>query len=181
MINQYFKLQASSPLHCVSCDASAFANHRAHRFALVIRRQSPVTLASPFHHTPSPRRVCSQDSPTTIVIVDRRGRSSIGCRWRRIACDWYAQVDAEYPGRGKLHHHLGLLSHEAESGWFIVVVSVDVTWLGPSLLVDDSLATERSDRLVHERKGRLDVHVRHAVNLNLGYIEEQLPDGEACV
>jgi hypothetical protein len=35
-------------------------------------------------------------------------------RWRRIARDWYAQVVADYPGRGKLHHHLGLLSREAE-------------------------------------------------------------------
>jgi protein SMG6 len=35
-------------------------------------------------------------------------------RWRGIACDWYARVVAEYPGRGKLHHHLGLLSREAE-------------------------------------------------------------------
>jgi len=35
-------------------------------------------------------------------------------RWRRIARDWYAQVVAEFPGRGKLHHHLGLLSREAE-------------------------------------------------------------------
>jgi hypothetical protein len=35
-------------------------------------------------------------------------------RWRRIARDWYAQVVAEVPGHGKLHHHLGLLSREAE-------------------------------------------------------------------
>jgi len=35
-------------------------------------------------------------------------------RWWRIACDWYAQVVAEFPGRGKLHHHLEPLSCEAE-------------------------------------------------------------------
>jgi len=35
-------------------------------------------------------------------------------RCRRIVRDWYAQVVAEYPRRGKLHHHLGLLSREAE-------------------------------------------------------------------
>jgi hypothetical protein len=35
-------------------------------------------------------------------------------RWRRVARDWYAKVVAEFPGRGKLHHHLGLLSREAE-------------------------------------------------------------------
>ena len=34
-------------------------------------------------------------------------------RWWRIARDWYAHGVAEYPGRGKLHHHLGLLSHKA--------------------------------------------------------------------
>jgi protein SMG6 len=36
-------------------------------------------------------------------------------RWRRIACDWYVQVAEDYPGYGKLHHHMGLLSREAES------------------------------------------------------------------
>jgi len=35
-------------------------------------------------------------------------------RWHRIACDWYAHVVTEYPGCSKLHHYLGLLSHEAE-------------------------------------------------------------------
>jgi hypothetical protein len=34
--------------------------------------------------------------------------------WRRIARDWYTKVVAEFPGRGKLHHHLGLLSREAK-------------------------------------------------------------------
>ena len=32
-----------------------------------------------------------------------------------------------------------------------------------------------------ERSDRLDVRVRHAVNLDLRYIKERLPDGEACV
>jgi hypothetical protein len=35
-------------------------------------------------------------------------------RWQRIARDWYAHVVAEYPGRSKLHHHLGLPSREEE-------------------------------------------------------------------
>ena len=34
--------------------------------------------------------------------------------WRTIARDWYAAGLAEQPGTGKLHHHLGLLSREAE-------------------------------------------------------------------
>jgi hypothetical protein len=49
------------------------------------------------------------------------------------------------------------------------------------LLVDDGLAAERGDRLARERKGRLDVRVRHAVDLVLGYLEERLPDGEARI
>jgi protein SMG6 len=35
-------------------------------------------------------------------------------RWRGIARDWYAAGLADTPGTGKLHHHLGLLSREAE-------------------------------------------------------------------
>lgn len=35
-------------------------------------------------------------------------------RWRTIARDWYASGLADQPGNGKLHHHLGLLSREAE-------------------------------------------------------------------
>ena len=51
----------------------------------------------------------------------------------------------------------------------------------PLFLVDDGLATERGDRLARERKGRLDVRVRHAVDLVLCYLEERLPDGEARI
>ena len=35
-------------------------------------------------------------------------------RWRNIAREWYGAGLAEQPGTGKLHHHLGLLSREAE-------------------------------------------------------------------
>ncbi|KAL1728623.1 hypothetical protein EV714DRAFT_285553 [Schizophyllum commune] len=35
-------------------------------------------------------------------------------RWRMIAREWYALGLSEQPGNGKLHHHLGLLSREAE-------------------------------------------------------------------
>ena len=34
--------------------------------------------------------------------------------WQRITHDWYTQVVAEFSRHGKLHHHLGLLSREAE-------------------------------------------------------------------
>jgi hypothetical protein len=33
---------------------------------------------------------------------------------QRVAREWYAKVVAEIPGCDKLHHHLGLLSREAE-------------------------------------------------------------------
>jgi protein SMG6 len=36
-------------------------------------------------------------------------------RWRKIAREWYAAGVANTPGQGKLHHHLGLLSREAEA------------------------------------------------------------------
>ncbi|KAF9036720.1 hypothetical protein BJ165DRAFT_602423 [Panaeolus papilionaceus] len=35
-------------------------------------------------------------------------------RWRNIARDWYGTGLTDQPGTGKLHHHLGLLSREAE-------------------------------------------------------------------
>ncbi|KAI0259632.1 hypothetical protein BC834DRAFT_846649 [Gloeopeniophorella convolvens] len=35
-------------------------------------------------------------------------------RWRRIACDWYAEGMSAMPGHGKRYHHLGLLSCETE-------------------------------------------------------------------
>jgi hypothetical protein len=34
--------------------------------------------------------------------------------WRKTARDWYAQVVKETPGQGRVHHHLGLVSREAE-------------------------------------------------------------------
>ena len=33
--------------------------------------------------------------------------------WRSIARGWHAHVVVDYPGRGKEHHHLRLLSHGA--------------------------------------------------------------------
>ena len=53
--------------------------------------------------------------------------------------------------------------------------------LAAALLVDDGLRLERADRFARERKGRLDVRVRHLVDLVLGDLQEGLPYGEACV
>jgi protein SMG6 len=35
-------------------------------------------------------------------------------RWRAMAREWYGAGVADTPGNGKLHHHLGLLSREAD-------------------------------------------------------------------
>jgi protein SMG6 len=35
-------------------------------------------------------------------------------RWQRVTHDWYVEGVAGTPGHGNLHHHLGLLSREAE-------------------------------------------------------------------
>ena len=49
-----------------------------------------------------------------IVAARRMEPKAKKDRWRSIAHDWHAHVVSEYPGRGKLHHHLGPLSREAE-------------------------------------------------------------------
>jgi protein SMG6 len=35
-------------------------------------------------------------------------------RWQRVAREWYAKIVAEFPGHGKLRHHLELLRREVE-------------------------------------------------------------------
>jgi hypothetical protein len=61
-----------------------------------------------------PARPCSPTPSVGIVAARLMELEPEKDRWRRIARDWYAQVVAEVPGHGKLHHHLGLLSREAE-------------------------------------------------------------------
>jgi hypothetical protein len=65
---------------------------------------SEMHLARPCSHTPSVGIVAAR-------LMELEPEKD---RWRGIARDWYACVVAEFPGRGKLHHHLGLLSREAE-------------------------------------------------------------------
>ena len=48
-------------------------------------------------------------------------------------------------------------------------------------LLVDGLGLERADRLARKRERRLDVRVRHPVDLVLGDLQEGLPDGEARV
>ena len=86
-------------------------------------RSSPIgstlslSLSCTLSTTSSEKHPARPDSPTPSVgtitarLMELEPEKD---RWRRIARVWYAHVVAEYPGRGKLHHHLGLLSREAE-------------------------------------------------------------------
>jgi hypothetical protein len=84
-------------------------------------RGSPVGSSAPLFGamsaTRSEKRPARPYSPTSsvgIVAARLMELEPEKDRWRGIARDWYARVVAECPGRGKLHHHLGLLSCEAE-------------------------------------------------------------------
>ena len=61
-----------------------------------------------------PARPCSATPSVGIIAARLMELEPEKVRWRRIARDWYARVVAEYPSHGKLHHHLGLLSRDAE-------------------------------------------------------------------
>lgn len=72
--------------------------------------------------------LAAQTQPeTTIARIDDSPGPSVGVaaaralelepekeRWRCIARQWYACGLADTPGTGKLHHHLGLLSRDAD-------------------------------------------------------------------
>ncbi|KAI9463378.1 hypothetical protein F5148DRAFT_1313175 [Russula earlei] len=78
---------------------------------------STISLSHTMSTSNSEKHPARPDSPTPsvgIVAARMMELEPEKDRWRRIARDWYAQVVAETPGRGKLHHHLGLLSREAE-------------------------------------------------------------------
>src|SRR5882757_9736765 len=51
----------------------------------------------------------------------------------------------------------------------------------PPLTIVDRLALEGGDRLARERKGGLDVRVRHLVDFVLGDLQKGLPYAETCV
>jgi len=79
--------------------------------------ESTMSLSGGVSTASSERLPARPDSPTPsvgIVAARQMELEPEKDRWRRIARDWYAEVIAEYPGHGKLHHHLGLLSREAE-------------------------------------------------------------------
>jgi protein SMG6 len=79
--------------------------------------ESSITFSGAMSTTSSekhPARPCSPTPSVGIVAARLMELEPEKDRWRGIARDWYAKVVAECPGRGKLHHHLGLLSREAE-------------------------------------------------------------------
>jgi hypothetical protein len=83
-------------------------------------RTSPVgtTISSGAMSTSSsekhPARLCSPPPSVGVIAARLMELEPDKDRWRRVAREWYAKVVAEFPGRGKLHHHLGLLSRDAE-------------------------------------------------------------------
>ena len=83
-------------------------------------RSSPLessSLSGAMSTSSSEKHIARPGSPTPSVGIIAARLMELEPekdRWRRVARDWYAKVVAEFPGRGKLHHHLGLLSREAE-------------------------------------------------------------------
>ena len=78
---------------------------------------SSMSLSRTLSSASSEKRPIRPDSPSPSVgivaarLMDLEPEKD---RWRRVARDWYAEGVAGTPGHGKLHHHLGLLSREAE-------------------------------------------------------------------
>ncbi|KAI9455599.1 hypothetical protein BJY52DRAFT_638264 [Lactarius psammicola] len=78
---------------------------------------SAMSLSRTMSTTSSEKHPARPDSPSPSVGIVAARLMEIEPekdRWRRVARDWYAEGVAGTPGHGKLHHHLGLLSREAE-------------------------------------------------------------------
>jgi protein SMG6 len=79
--------------------------------------ESTLSLSHTMSTSSSEKHPARPDSPSPsvgIVAARLMELEPERDRWRRIARDWYAEGVAGLPGFGKLHHHLGLLSREAE-------------------------------------------------------------------
>jgi protein SMG6 len=95
------------------------------RAAAVLSTLDPVDAAAIDPAKPSAAPKSVSDAPA--ARIDDSPSPSVGLaaarlldvepekeRWRGIAMDWYGAGLQDTPGTGKLHHHLGLLSREAE-------------------------------------------------------------------
>jgi protein SMG6 len=79
--------------------------------------RSSMSISRTLSSASSEKRPVRPDSPSPsvgIVAARLMELEPEKDRWRRVARDWYAEGVAGTPGHGKLHHHLGLLSREAE-------------------------------------------------------------------
>ena len=78
--------------------------------ALSVSTSAPASLPAP-----TPRRIDDSPvpsiGPTALESLDIDSEREI---WRCTSRGWYAAGLTDTPGTGKLHHHLGLLSREAE-------------------------------------------------------------------
>lgn len=70
---------------------------------------STLSLSGMTRTKTNEKHLARPDSPTPsmgIVAARLMELEPEKDRWQRIPRDWYAQVVAEFPGRGKLYHHL---------------------------------------------------------------------------
>lgn len=98
----------------VSSSLTTAAVNRGLRISPVGSNTSVSGAMSTTSSEKHPERRCSPTPSVGIIAARLMELEPEKDRWRRIAREWYAKVVAEFPGRGKLHHHLGLLSREAE-------------------------------------------------------------------
>ena len=79
--------------------------------------ESTVSFSGAMSTSSGEKHLARPDSPTPSVGIIAARLMELEPKkdcWRRITQDWYAKVVTEFPGRGNLHHHLGLLSCEVE-------------------------------------------------------------------
>lgn len=103
--------RASRLLRRCACSCHARARWRIGWSGLIAHRVRHFSL--PYHeHFQQRKHPALPDSPTPSVGIVATRLMQI--ELKKITRDGYAEVVAEYPGRDKLHHHLGLLSRETE-------------------------------------------------------------------
>lgn len=99
-----------------------------YRMAIAAMTNSANAVASGEFVPVSQEALPADDMEESVARIDDSPGPSVGVaaaralevepekeRWRCIAREWYAAGLADTPGAGKLHHHLGLLSRDAEA------------------------------------------------------------------
>ena len=93
----------------------ALASHTASASAALAESQVTSALAELEISPQEPARI--DDSPSPSIGAGALQNFELEPereRWRSIARGWYGDGLRDTPGTGKLHHHLGLLSRDAE-------------------------------------------------------------------